>query len=196
MDTAVGRSRAGGRWRRRLGALGALVVVVFVAGSALGPGSASADSAAGGSRGDGFIGIWHDVVTYTLVSSEPTFDVADARVVDNGLDAPVSVTLTSQQSQTFTVQVTVGTERQFGDFLKANVSATVVMTRMTSIGVSITAQVPAHGRLVGRYGVEAFTVTYDTQVKRCLNDLCGNPTTQRLTTNVPTFIEGWHLASS
>jgi hypothetical protein len=196
MITGAGRERASTRWRGRLGALAALVALVFVTGAMFGAGPAGAAPVAGGGSGDGFIGVWHDVVTYTLVSSVPTFDVADARVVDNGLDAPVSVTLSSQQSQTFSVQVTVGVEKNFNDFLKANVSAQVVMTRMTSIGVSITTEVPAHARVVGRYGVEAFTVTYDAQVTRCLNDRCGTPTTQRLTTNVPTFIEGWHLASS
>jgi hypothetical protein len=195
MDTTADRRLEKSSWRKRLGALGVLATLILAAASTLSPAQANAAPASGGVRGDGFCCVFTRI-QYTLVSAVPTFDVADARVVDNGLDAPINVTLTSQQSQTFTVQVVVGTERNFNDFLKASVSTTIVMTRVTSIGISIETQVPAHSRLVGRYGVEAFDVTYDASTTRCANSICGTPTVQRLTTNVPTLVEGWHLAPS
>jgi hypothetical protein len=58
---------------------------------------------------------WHPYVillletyVYTIHSAVPTFFVSDARQVTNGLDNPITVTVTSQTSRTYTVTATVG----------------------------------------------------------------------------------------
>jgi hypothetical protein len=133
---------------------------------------------------------------YTLVSSVPTFNVSDSRVVDNGLDTPITVTFTSMQSQTFSLQVTVGTQASLFGFLTTSVSASIVQSRTTSIGVSVTATVPAHGRVLGQYGVEAFIVTYDADrlVRSANLANCTITESSRQTSNAPTGIEGWRLS--
>jgi hypothetical protein len=142
----------------------------------------------------------------TLVSAAPTFLVADARSVQNDLDTPVSVTFTSQQSLTTSVTTNVGTSASLFDFLTVNVSTSIVQSRTTSIGVSTTATVAPHTRLLGQYGVEAFNVVYDVQTLRLItpaatappstNTGCQDRGTQRLATTAPTVVEGWRLSAA
>lgn len=144
------------------------------------------------------VGTGYQELRYSLVSSAPTFDVADSRVVANATDSPVSATFTSQRSTTFTLQVSVGTAAKLGEFLTANVSTTIVLSRTTALGVSATGQVPPRGRLIGEYGIEAFNVTYDATKYQVRVVMPGVPScqaigVQRYTTNAPTAIEGWRL---
>jgi hypothetical protein len=145
--------------------------------------------------------IWEGVV-YTLQTVTPTFNVSDARSVGNQLDTPVSATFTSQQSKTYSLSVTVGSSASLWGFLTANVSATIVQSRTTSLGVSATVTVPPHGQVNGLYGVDAYIVTYDAHKywhigssppkagdRSCVDK--GLVTGQ--STNAPTYVEGWRL---
>jgi hypothetical protein len=128
------------------------------------------------------------------VSSVPTFDVADSRIVVNDTASPISATFTSQRSTTFTLQVTVGTAVKVGELLTVTVSTTIVLSRTTTIGVSVTGQVPPHGRLIGEYGVQAYNVTYDLTTYEILGHVaCRSIGVQRGTANAPTTVEGWRL---
>jgi hypothetical protein len=138
---------------------------------------------------------------YTLYTVTPTFNVSDARTVINNLDTPASATFTSQQSRTFSVSVTAGFTASFLSFLNANVSTTIVQSRTTSIGVSATANVPAHGRVDGQYGVEAYNITYEAHQYRTIGShppaagtkKCIDEGVKSGQTNAPTFVEGWRL---
>lgn len=132
---------------------------------------------------------------YTLISAIPTFNVSDARSVDNGLDSPISATFKSEQSRTYTITTSAGTTASLMGFLTANVSATITQSRTTAIGVSSTVTVPARSRVLGEYGVDAYIVTYDVQSygtldgKKCNDN--GSPV--RETRNAPTIIETWRF---
>ncbi|GAA1034898.1 hypothetical protein GCM10009557_40950 [Virgisporangium ochraceum] len=138
---------------------------------------------------------------YTLHAVTPTFNVSDARTVINGLDTPASATFTSQQSRTYELSVTAGFSASFFGFLTANVSATIVQSRTTSIGVSATATVPAHGRVDGQYGIEAYNITYTAHQYRFIGSnlpppgkkSCIDEGVKSGTTNAPTTVEGWRL---
>lgn len=135
---------------------------------------------------------------YTLVNAAPAFNVSDTRSVINNLDAPAQATFTSQISKTFSISVTAGTSASLFGFLTANLSSTIQRSRTTAIGVSTTAVVPAHSRVVGEYGVEAYLVTYDVQAYWWVGGLnaCtpSGPLT-RATANAPTATEGWRLSN-
>jgi hypothetical protein len=136
----------------------------------------------------------YQVNWYSLVSSTPVFAVADSRVVINDTDSTVSATFTSEHSTTFTLQATVGTTIRLHEFLTANVSVMIVISRTTRLGVSTTGQVPPRSRLIGEYGIEAYNVTYDyTTYQVTWGVTCRAVGVQRATTNAPTTIEGWRL---
>jgi hypothetical protein len=134
---------------------------------------------------------------YTIVSSTPTFYVSDARVVENGLDTPVNVTLTSSQSMTFGITVSAGTSSQLVDKLQTTVNVSITAQRTTSIGVAVTATVPEHSWVLGQYGVEGYSIVYDAQTIWKTRDgrSCTDQGTQRTTTAAPTVVEGWRLTA-
>ena len=142
----------------------------------------------------------YEYYIYTLVSSTPTFNVADTRIATNNLNEPISVTFTSQQSATYTVSVTASMGASLFGFLSANVSVNVQRSHTTSVGVSTTASVPAHRTARGDYGVHAYTVVTDVRViQRTLYwngigppELCGDYYARR-NDNVPTALEGWQV---
>jgi hypothetical protein len=144
---------------------------------------------------------WEGYV-YTLRSAGQTFNISDARSVDNMLDTPATATFTSQVSSTFSISVTAGASASLLGFLHASVSTTIVMSRTTSIGVSATVTVPAHGRVNGLYGVDAYVVVYDAHRYRHFGSSAPNPgdrscidlgSVTAQTTNAPTYLEGWRL---
>jgi hypothetical protein len=145
--------------------------------------------------------IWEGYV-YTLRTVTPTFNVSDARAVSNQLDTPVSATFTSQQSSTYSISVTAGTSASLWGFLTVNVSATIVQSRTTSLGVSATVTVPPHGQVNGLYGVEAYDITYDAHKywhvgssppKAGARSCTDRGMVVGVTTNAPTYVEGWRL---
>jgi len=141
---------------------------------------------------------------FTLLSSEPTFNVSDTRIARNNLDSPASVTFTSQQSKTWTVTIKADAQRKFGEMLQFTVSAMYAWSKTTAVNVAVTATVPPHATIRGDYGVSAFNVmTLDHVVvwERTHGphggfvDLCvegSGPVTR----NVPTTLEGWQLTSA
>lgn len=134
-------------------------------------------------------------VQYTIISSTPTFYASDGRAVDNLLTEAISATFTASQSRTTTVTVTSGTSAQLTEKLQYTVSTSIVIQRSTAIGVSVTANVPAHTRLTGLYGIDGYDIVFDSTgiVKRKGKCQAFPPT--RGSTSAPTFIEGWRFSS-
>jgi hypothetical protein len=138
---------------------------------------------------------------YTIHSATPTFYVSDARQVSNGLDTPVTVTLTSLVSRTFSVTTTVGFAADLTTTLRTNVSVAIVQSTTTAIGVNVQATVPPFGAVLGEYGVHGYSVTYDatpyiTTPDDFRNNVCGRSATRHgLTTEAPTYIEGWRISA-
>jgi hypothetical protein len=131
---------------------------------------------------------------YSLVSSTQTFLVADSRIVINTLDTAASATFTSSQSTTFTLQFTVGTATRVSELLTVNVSAAIVVSRTTAIGVNATATVPPHSSLLGEYGVAGFDAVYDiNRYQVTANVFCKKISTTRGTATAPTTTEGWRI---
>jgi hypothetical protein len=132
-----------------------------------------------------------------LVSATPTFDRVDSRSVDNPLDMPVSATFTSQNSST--ISIAAGAQVKIVPtllrFFEVTVSTTITVTKTTQIGVSTTATVPPHTRLVGEYGVSSFDITYDVDVL-FVDDgpTCFFGGTARESRHAPTDNEGWRLS--
>jgi hypothetical protein len=137
--------------------------------------------------------IWR-AYNHQLISSSPTFDVADARVVENGLPYDVEATFSSQQSRTFSLQVSVGVTAKVGEYLSTTLGVQVVQSRTTAIGVSVTSTVPANSRVLGEYGLHAYDVEYDMQVLMKDNRHCGAGTPQRGWAHAPTVAEGWRFS--
>jgi hypothetical protein len=144
---------------------------------------------------------YYEGYRYTAVSAVSTFNVSDARVVDNTLDTPINATFTSAQSRTWRVQITttVGTAGDLAKSLQASVSAQIVQERTTAIGVNAGLVVAPHSRVTGQYGVQAFDVVYDVQTVRAWPAIpnrierCFDQGAQRGTTNAPTLTEGWRF---
>jgi hypothetical protein len=130
---------------------------------------------------------------YTLVSATPTFNASDGRFVDNGLDQTIPATFTSSQSRTFSIVVSVGVDREVGDFLKVNVSSQITQSRTTAIGVNVTVNVPPRSTVLGEYGIRAFDVVYDVHTIKKYIGRCYDEGTQRGSTNAPTIAEGWRF---
>jgi hypothetical protein len=138
------------------------------------------------------------VEQYSLVASTPTFNVADTRIVINDTDDPATATFTAQRSRTFSLTVGAGASASgLLDFLQVSVSTSIVMSVTTATSVSTTGQVPPHSQLIGEYGVQAFTVTYDITTYRIVARMACEPySVQRNTTNAPTNIQGWRLRTA
>jgi len=204
----LGRKRSGRRGAgRRLGGLGAVAVLTAnLLAVAVGGAPAHADGVVCPDIEWTLVGgrppNWRGHV-YTLYTVTPAFNVSDARTVINTLDTPVSATFTSQQSLTYTLQVSAGFGGSFLGFLNANVSTTIVRSRTTSIGVSATATVPARGRVDGQYGVEAYNISYEAHQYRSIGSRppaagarkCIDEGVRSGTTNAPTYVEGWRLTA-
>ncbi|TDC86183.1 hypothetical protein E1193_00515 [Micromonospora sp. KC606] len=193
-----------GRFRMP-GLLGVFAVVAAIASLLLAvlPGPAQAATTADSTvRPHGIVPA--HVKVYTLISSVPTFNVAEGRSVINALDAPVTTTFTSNQSRTYTVSTSTGHQASFFNFLTVSVSQNATLSRTTALGVSATTVMPPRTRVLAEYGIEAFDIVYDVQGYTCLGSNCrtcpvncnknGGPT--REARNVPTVIEGWRLTST
>jgi len=150
-----------------------------------------------------FNGSWDfEYYEFSFMSAEPTFDVSDRRFAFNDLDTPVSVTFTSQKSQTWTITVAVQAQWKYSEVLNINVTTTFAYSRTTQINVAVTAMVPPHTTVHGEYGLSAFNVrTLDRVVKmhrRPPSPFPGFPDTcwegyGAVTRNVPTTDEGWRI---
>lgn len=138
---------------------------------------------------------------YTIHSATPTFHVSDARQVSNGLGSPVTVTLTSLVSRTFSVTTTVGFAADLTTTLRTNVSVAIVESRTTAIGVNVQATVPPFSTILGEYGVHGYSVVYDatpyiTTPGDLSRNVCGRSATQSgLRTDAPTHVEGWRISA-
>ncbi|MFS8198234.1 hypothetical protein ACLVWQ_06060 [Streptomyces sp. CWNU-52B] len=137
-------------------------------------------------------------VQYVVNSVTPDFLVSEQRVVNNGTSSPISATFTSSQSKTFTLTVSTGANVSFFNFLTANVSASITTSTTTTTGVSATAPVPAFGRVVGQYGVEAFHVAYTMNFYHDYGNnppgpLCSLESSTQGTSVAPTTNTGWRV---
>jgi hypothetical protein len=199
--------------RRRFARIGARVALSgLLAG--LGVAVASSPAAAAAAVACPSAVTWTDVIRFrhmnryvgyeTITQSvTPVFLVSDARFLDNGLDSPVAYTITSSVSQTFAVTASVGINIDVTSYLKTSVSTTIQYSRTTSIGVSITATVPAHSQVYADYGVDGYYVTYTIQKwwGETYNrqppvpgaNQCFLKGTYPQATNAPTNSEGWKL---
>jgi hypothetical protein len=138
---------------------------------------------------------------FQLVSANPTFDVLEARFAENGQDEPQSATWTNTLSRTITTQVTIGVDVKVTEWLSTTVSATIIQTRTTSVGISVTATVPPHSRVLGEYGLSTYDVVFDGQrFNRSFatgNDsnsgICLAGPFERGTAHAPTIVEGWRV---
>jgi hypothetical protein len=200
---------SGKRWRVRFGGFAAATLVTTAVGLAVGtPAHAATEIACPPNVGtlatpatppahpNGTILVPVKKYLFTVVSATPTFFVSDSRIAVNNLDTPLTVTFTSQQSQTITVTASVGSQIKLTEKLQETVNVQIQVARMTSIGVNVSAVIPAHSSVLGQYGVQGYVVTYDAQTitwvywaNRCYDD-----GTQRATTNAPTLTEGWQVS--
>ncbi|MEU8267229.1 hypothetical protein AB0B89_08670 [Sphaerisporangium sp. NPDC049002] len=139
---------------------------------------------------------------YTTLSVTPQFFVSDGQQLDNGTDLPVSYTISSSRSQTYSVSATTGVSANAGAYLTANVSSSIVMSRTTSIGVSLTVNVPPRTRLIAEYGVDGYNVNYAIEAWRVMSARSGTPVVgdqceewgyYPQSTIAPTHLEGWRL---
>jgi hypothetical protein len=149
--------------------------------------------------GSGGRPFWSGYRDYRIVTATPRFDVTESRTAQNDLDTPTSATFTSSQSHTFQVSVSVGATNKFSDALTATLNVTFVEIRTTTIGVSTTATVPPHSRVIADYGVAGYDGTYTAQV---LSGFGGANAPQICTTfglrvsgsgYAPTNSEGWRV---
>jgi hypothetical protein len=134
-------------------------------------------------------------VQYTIISATPTFYASDGRAVDNLLSESVSATFTASQTRTTTITVTTGTSSQLTEKLQYTVSQSIVLSRSTAIGVSVTATVPPRTRMTGLYGIDGYDVVFDSQGIVRRNGRCQAFSPTRESTSAPTFVEGWRFSS-
>jgi hypothetical protein len=148
-------------------------------------------------RPDGIILVPFKKVRFTVVSATPTFFVSDSRFATNTLDAPISVTFTSLAAQTIIVTAAVGSQVKLTEKLQSTVNVTIQSQRTTSVGVNVQANVPPHSSVLGQYGVDGYSVTYDAQTILWYwwQNRCYDEGTQRADTNAPTVTEGWRVST-
>ncbi|MFB1046757.1 hypothetical protein [Streptomyces chrestomyceticus] len=96
-------------------------------------------------------------------SVKPDFLVSEERVVTNRTDREITGSFTSSVSKTFSLTYAGGLSGSLLGFLNANVSASITQSTTTTTGVTATAPVPPHGRVIGQYGVEAYVVDITMQ---------------------------------
>lgn len=133
-----------------------------------------------------------------MVTATPAFYASDGRVVDNALDTPISATFTSLQTRTLQISTMIGTSGQLVNKLQTTVSATIVATRSTAIGVSGMVTVPPHSRVVGTYGVEGFDIAYTGQTVwrwAASPTVCWDRGTRQGAVSAPTYLEGWKFTA-
>jgi hypothetical protein len=143
----------------------------------------------------------HEYYQFAFVSSTPTFNVSETRVAINDLSTPISVTFTSQQSQTFTISASASMSAKLFDWLTLSVSGSIQQSTTTSVGISTTASVPAFRTVRGEYGVSAYDVVYNVRtVRRERRKSSGFPSSScwdlgvtQQATNAPTNDEGWRV---
>lgn len=146
-----------------------------------------------------FIGAIYTGFVYSVNSATPTFLASDARQVSNGLSTPITVTLTSQVSQTYQITTTTGYANELTDTLTVNVSTAIVASRTTAIGVNVQATVPPLSSILGEYGLHGYNVNYDVTPyistgQDFPRNVCSRQDTQRgLTATAPTHVEGWRI---
>jgi hypothetical protein len=83
-------------------------------------------------------------------------------------------------------------------FLSANVSSSITQSTTTSLGVSTTANVPAHSTVIGDYGVETYDVTFMGYevIRRSIGGCWVHKNTMGHEveyTPAPTYIQGWRM---
>jgi hypothetical protein len=135
---------------------------------------------------------------YQLVSATPTFDVVESRTAQNDLDAPISATFTSSLSRTVTMTVTIGVTAKFNDFVSSTVTTSVTVSRTSMIGVSTTAPVPPHSRVIAEYGIAGYDVVFTGQRFNGVGIgnvpiLCVAGAREQGTGHAPTTSEGWRV---
>jgi hypothetical protein len=140
---------------------------------------------------------------YLSFNSIPTFNVSDTRIAVNDLDDPATVTFTSQQSRTWSIEVSASMTKSLTKKLSLTVSARVQYSWTTAVGVSVTATVPPHSGVRGDYGTQAFDVTFEARTYRKMMRMTGHPPTPSHTCydlgvktyhiNAPTDLEGWRV---
>jgi hypothetical protein len=136
----------------------------------------------------------------SVISANPSFLPSESRIVVNDLDSPITATFTSQLTQTFTIAGTAGvTFNNLFNFMNINVSTTITSTTTTAIGVTAQAAVPAHSRVIGEYGVDAYDVTFNAY-KVLRRQSIGGCWVQESTMGfevaqalAPTNIQGWRV---
>ncbi|MFL6145345.1 MAG: hypothetical protein ACJ72N_26235 [Labedaea sp.] len=144
---------------------------------------------------------------YTLVSAVPQFLVSDGRALDNGTDIPVTFTVSSSVSRTFSISATVGiTATLVKDFLTSTVSTSIQASVTTAVGVTVSTTVPAHTRLIAEYGTNGYQVSYYIEAWRWKGPFGGQPPAAGTAgceewgyypqnTQAPTNLETWRLRS-
>ncbi|KAA0942569.1 hypothetical protein [Streptomyces apricus] len=134
---------------------------------------------------------------YVVNSSQPTFLVAEERSVSNNTDTVATATFTSSVSRTYSLTVTVGVSLTLFEKLTTSVSASITTSTTTTTGVSAGASVPAHGRVVGQYGVEAYNVNYSVNTYESYSSTpgenCSRTSSSQGTTVAPTVYTGWRV---
>ncbi|MGA5506102.1 hypothetical protein [Streptomyces umbrinus] len=134
---------------------------------------------------------------YVVNSSQPTFLVAEERSVSNHTDTVATATFTSSVSKTYSLTVTVGVSLTLFQKLTTSVSASITTSTTTTTGVSASATVPAHGRVIGQYGVEAYNVNYSVNTYESYSSTpgenCSRTSSSQGTTVAPTVYTGWRV---
>ncbi|MFE6281116.1 hypothetical protein [Streptomyces sp. NPDC057877] len=134
---------------------------------------------------------------YVVNSSQPTFLVAEERSVSNHTDSVATATFTSSVSRTYGLTFTVGVSSTLFQKLTTSVSASITTSTTTTTGVSASAPVPAHGRVIGQYGVEAYSVNYTLNSYTSYSDLpggnCSLSQSTQGTSVAPTVYTGWRV---
>ncbi|MGW5718771.1 hypothetical protein ACWEVP_21550 [Amycolatopsis sp. NPDC003865] len=190
------------RWRSRAAAGAVLAVLV----SALTAGTSAAQAADTGcppglnwvqySWPEWNLSYWA-ADEYVVNSSQPTFLVAEERSVVNGTDTVATATFTSSVSKTYSLSVTVGVSYALLQKLTTTVSANITTSTTTTTGVSASAAVPAHGRVIGQYGVEAYNVNYNVNTYESWSSTpgenCYRTSSAQGTTVAPTVYTGWRV---
>ncbi|MFB8775763.1 hypothetical protein [Streptomyces broussonetiae] len=135
---------------------------------------------------------------YVVDSSQPTFLVAEERSVSNHTDSVATATFTSSVSRTYGLTLTVGVSATLFQRLTTSVSASIMTSTTTTTGVSASAPVPAHGRVIGQYGVEAYNVNYTLNTYMSFSDTpggenCSLASSTQGTSVAPTVYTGWRV---
>ncbi|MEF3119503.1 hypothetical protein [Streptomyces chrestomyceticus] len=136
---------------------------------------------------------------YAINSVKSEFLVSEERVVSNGTDREITGSFTSSVSKTFSLTYSAGSSASLFGFLSANVSASITQSTTTTTGVTATAPVPPHGRVIGQYGVEAYNVDVTKNEYRSIHappeegGICYPARSTPGTSIAPTNRTGWRV---